>query len=185
MQALNQAYLKVKSLHTEALESVQLVETYRRFLKPEKVRIVLLAESHVYTHDHDRKIIIPPISDLPGYPTQYARFVYCLGYGGKSLTNSHLHPRRDGTPQFWKVLFSCINPTSVRDFKPILRQTTPRQRLQNKINLLKDLKAKGIWLVDASIPSVPGPDQWVQRSPQADCDHGAQYRDAERRNPFP
>lgn len=103
MQQLNETYCKVKRIlgeHTESLESVQLVETYRRFLKPEKVRIVLLAESHVFTHDADRKVPIPPIPDLPGYPAQYARFVYCLGYGEKDLTRSAIHPKRDGTPQF-------------------------------------------------------------------------------------
>jgi hypothetical protein len=41
---------------------------------------------------------------------------------------------------------SCLD-----DFRPVLAQADPRQRLRNKINLLKDLRAKGIWLVDASI----------------------------------
>lgn len=155
MQKLYEAYNKIKRIlgsDTETFESVQLVETYRRFLKPEKVRVVLLAESHVYTHDDDREIIIPPILELPGYPSQYARFVYCLGYGEKSLTKSNLHPRRDGTPQFWKILFSCDNPvSSISDFEPILGRTIHQQRLQNKIRLLKNLQEKGIWLVDASI----------------------------------
>ena len=65
--------------NAEPLESVRLVEAYRRYLQPETVRVVLLAESHVFTSDEDRRIAIPPIDDLPGYPTQYARFVYCLG----------------------------------------------------------------------------------------------------------
>lgn len=155
MQKLKETYLKMKQIlgsHAESLESVQLVESYRRYLKPERVKVVLLAESHVFTPDEDRQIIIPPITDLPGYPTQYARFVYCLGYGEKNLTNSQLHPKRDGTPQFWKIFFSCNNPiSSLQDFSPILGQTNPHQRLMNKIKLLKDLKAKGIWLVDASI----------------------------------
>jgi hypothetical protein len=155
MDKLNQAYFKIERIlgsHTEPLESVQLVERYRRFWKPANVRVVLLAESHVYTSDDDRKITIPPISGLQGYPTQYARFVYCLAYGERSLTNSAEHPKRDGTPQFWKIFFSCNNPISCgEDFTPVLGQTATHQRLHNKINLLKDLKARGIWLVDASI----------------------------------
>jgi hypothetical protein len=155
MQALNDAYWKIANIlgeDTEALESVQLVEKYRCFLKPEKVRVVLLAESHVFTSSDDRKIVIPPIPELPGYPTKYARFVYCLGYGERSLTNSPLHPKKDGTPQFWKILYSCRNPVSTTaDFAPILSKTAHCQRLQNKITLLKGLKANGIWLVDASI----------------------------------
>lgn len=155
MQALNDAYRKVVNIlgeDTEDIESVQLVETYRRFMKPEKVRVVLLAESHVFTTSNDRKIVIPPIAQLPGYPTEYARFVYCLGYGERKLTNSDLHPGRDGTPQFWKILFSCRNRiSSTADFAPILAKTAYCHRLKNKIKLLKELKDGGIWLVDASI----------------------------------
>jgi len=155
MQKLNETYFKIKSIlgeDTEPLESVQLVETYRRFLKPEKVRLILLAESHVFTHDKDRKVPILPISDLPDYPGRYARFVYCLGYGEKTLTGSELHPRRDGTPQFWKIFFSCCNTICSRaDFHPILSQTPTKQRIGNKIKILKQLKEQGVWLVDASI----------------------------------
>jgi hypothetical protein len=45
--------------NAEPLESVGLVETYRRYLKPDTVRVVLLAESHVFTSDEDRRIAIP------------------------------------------------------------------------------------------------------------------------------
>lgn len=135
----------------EPLESVQLVETYRRYLKPEKVRVLLLAESHVFTSDEDRQIIIPPHTDLPYYPTQYARFVYCLGYGEQILTQNQLYPKNTGTPPFWKIFFSCNNPiSSLKDFSTILGQTS-QQKVSNKIKLLKDLKEKGIWLVDTSI----------------------------------
>jgi hypothetical protein len=74
---------------------------------------------------------------------RYAGFVYCLGYGEKHLTNNQLYPKRDGTPQFWKTFFNCNNPaSSLHDFRPNLGQTSPRQRLQNKIKLLNDLKIK-------------------------------------------
>lgn len=143
--------------NAEPLESVRLVETYRRYLKPETVRIVLLAESHVFTSDEDRRIAVPPIDDLPGYPKQYARFEYCLGLGERDLTNDPHHPRRDGTPQFWKVLYACDNRIeSLEDFRPVQRGASFPQRLQNKIHLLKNLKAKGIWLVDASIVAIYG-----------------------------
>ena len=155
VRALNNAYLKIKGIlgaDTEALESVHLVEAYRRYLKPDNVKVLLLAESHVFTNDNDRKIAIPPLPELPGYPTCYARFVYCLGYGERRLTANLLHPARDGTPQFWKILFSCCNRVSASsDFAPILSHTPYHQRLQNKIALLKKLKENGVWLVDASI----------------------------------
>ena len=147
MPALDDAYQKIKKIlgdDTEPPESVQLVETYRRYFKPENVKVLLLAESHVFTGNNDRKIAVPAIPALPGYPTHYARFVYCLGYGEKNLTESPSHPPRDGTPQFWKIFFSCCNPVSASsDFAPILSRTPYPQRLHNKIALLKRLKEKG------------------------------------------
>lgn len=155
MKLLNETYGAIRDIlgdEIEPFESVELVETYRRYLKPNKVKIVLLAESHVFTEDLDRQITIPKIEELPGYPEQYAKFVYCLGYGERKFTKSALHPKRDGTPQFWKIFYSCNNHISPsQDFSPILGKTPPQQRLKNKINLLKELKSKGIWLVDTSI----------------------------------
>jgi hypothetical protein len=131
--------------NAEPLKSVRLVETYRRYLKPETVRVVLLAESHVFTSDEDRRIAIPPIDDLPGYPTQYARFVYCLGDDERDLTNDPHHPRHDGTLQLWKFLYACDNRIgNIEDFIPVQRGTPFPQRLQNKVHLLKNLRTKGI-----------------------------------------
>ncbi len=110
----------------EPYESVELVEQYRRFWKPDTVRIILLAESHVFTTESDRSIPLPTIAQLPEYPTEYAKFVYCLAYGERNLTGNKLHPKRDGTPQFWKIFFSCnSHVTDKNDFKPIL-SGTPR-----------------------------------------------------------
>lgn len=70
MELLRQAYRRLANIvgnDIESLESVELVEAYRRSFKPEKVRVVLLAESHVFTDDADRRIVIPPIPELPGY----------------------------------------------------------------------------------------------------------------------
>jgi hypothetical protein len=169
---LEETYYKINNIlgnNAEPLESVRLVEAYRRYLKPETVRVVLLAESHVFTSNEDRRIAIPPIDDLPGYPTQYARFVYCLGNGERDLTNDPHHPRRDGTPQFWKVLYACDNRVeNLEDFRPVLRETPLPQRLQNKIHLLKNLRAKGVWLVDASIVAVYGDGVNVSRRSRTD-----------------
>ena len=155
MEKLREAYARIRIIlrdNTEPLDSVELVEKYRQYFKPEKVRVLLLAESHVFTHDSERQIHIPAIPGLAGYPEQYARFVYCLAYGEKQLTNSTDHPKRDGTPQFWKIFFSCCNPiSSTDDFYPILGKTPARQRVRNKIDILKRMKKQGIWLVDASI----------------------------------
>ncbi|WP_319419325.1 hypothetical protein [Pleurocapsa sp. FMAR1] len=138
----------------EPFESVELVEQYRQFWRPDNVRVVILAESHVFTSDDDRKYRIREIDGLSGCPTQYARFVYCLAYGENSLTEGSSHPcKRDGTPQFWKIFFSCENEISSREsFAPILKRNNPiDQRIRNKVELLQSLQAHGVWLVDVSI----------------------------------
>lgn len=140
---------------TEPFESVALVEKYRQYWRPEKTRVILLAESHVFTTQSDMSVPLPDIEDLPEYPKKYAKFVYCLGYGEPKLTNSLSHPKRDGTWQFWKILYSCDNHVSTNDdFRPILKATPYRERLYNKIEILKSLRYKGIWLVDASIAAL-------------------------------
>ena len=58
---LEETYYEINRIlvnSVEPLEPVRLVETYRRYLKPESVRVVLLAESHVFTSDEDRRIRI-------------------------------------------------------------------------------------------------------------------------------
>jgi hypothetical protein len=79
--------------------------------------------------------------------------VYCLAYGENSLTQGQTHPAVDGTPQFWKLFYSCVNdPTVDVPFAPVLKsRSTTEQRIRNKINLLKELKKCGVWLVDTSI----------------------------------
>ncbi len=157
MKKLRSCYEKLRPIigkDIEPYESVELVEKYRQYWKPNRVRVLLLAESHVFTTDKDRTIKIPDIPGLRGYPKEYAKFVYCLGYGEKDLTEGNSHPKKDGTPQFWKIFYSCDhNIKGNKDFDPILLSKTKddKQRLKNKINLLKSLKEKGVWLVDASI----------------------------------
>ena len=139
----------------EPFESIKLVEEYRQYFKPTKVKVLLLAESHVFTSSEDINIGFPAISGLNGYPNKYAKFVYCLAYGEPSLTQSVNHPNRDGTPQFWKIFYSCTNKIqNQEDFAPILRRTPTQARIQNKINVLLSLKENGVWLVDTSIAAL-------------------------------
>ena len=54
---LEETYTEINKIlgnNAEPLESVHLVEAYRRYLKPDTVRVVLLAESHVFTSNEDR-----------------------------------------------------------------------------------------------------------------------------------
>jgi hypothetical protein len=147
----------------EPFESVSLVEEYRQCLKPNEkdIKIILLAESHVLTNSSEIQISIKRTLEeltISDYPKQYVKFVYCLAYGERYLTQDSLHPERDGTPQYWELFYSCNNTSisslkNLEEFAPILSTRTKNNeiRLLNKIELLKDLLEKGIWLVDASI----------------------------------
>jgi hypothetical protein len=151
------AYHELKEImggNTEPFDSVRLVQEYREYWKPDKVKTILLAESHVFTSDEERSIKTKHLGGLPGYPSQYARFVYCLAYGEKSLKQGDASTKRDdGTPQFWKLFYACNNRIKgLEDFYPVRKKKTSDDgRIQAKIGLLEELKRKGVWLVDTSI----------------------------------
>lgn len=151
---LKSTYEEIQKIfkNIESFESVKLVEEYRQYWKPEKVKTILLAESHVFTDENDMNIQLKNINMLKDYPKQYSKFVYCLGYGEKNLTQDASHPKRDGTPQFWKIFYSCINNIESNEcFEPIQSSTPFEYRLKHKINILQKMKDQGIWLVDTSI----------------------------------
>jgi hypothetical protein len=155
MNKLQDCYEMIHHLigeHIEPYDSVKLVDEYRQYWKPDKTKVILLAESHVRTTHVDMKIKIPQIQYLEKYPNKYVKFVYCLAYGEKELTKNEKHPKRDGTPQFWKVFYSCLHCVSKHDNFISLQKSTPfEERLKNKINVLRTMKSKGIWLIDTSI----------------------------------
>jgi hypothetical protein len=142
----------------DTLEVVEAVEGYRKLWKPDKVRVVLLAESHVHTNRNDFEQSWS-YGSPPALEGRFVRFVYCLAYGERRLADL---PSNRGTWQFWKIFYSCLNRVSENsDFAPILRRWTPNleTRMNNKIRLLNHLKREGVWLVDASILAINGLDQ--------------------------
>ena len=165
--AIENTYALIKNrcplTKVDSLGVVKEVEEYRQFWKPDQTKVVLLAESHVYTDEEDfarqcNQSFIQRI--LPFYPTRFVRFVYCLGYGEDSLLNGVSKGRvNTGTPQFWKIFCSCVavNPDNPGYYK-ILKTGTPSfaERLQNKVSVLRQMKEKGIWLLDSSIVGLYG-----------------------------
>ena len=160
MNKLQNCYKKIEAIFNsdiEEFDSVELVDKYRQYWKPETIKTILLAESHVFTTEEHRKIKLKSVAlekqfGLINYPADYAKFVYCLAYGEKNLTNNSDHSMRDGTPQFWKIFYSCVNfITKNQDFQPIQSKTPYSTRIKNKIEILKKMREKGIWLVDTSI----------------------------------
>ena len=68
----------------DSFEVVKEVDRYRDFWKPQKPRIILLAESHVHTCDEDfaHRWSYP---DDGTYHGNLVRFVYCLANGERDL----------------------------------------------------------------------------------------------------
>lgn len=163
-QALSACYSTVANiigLNSEPLSVIQRVEKHRRYWRPAKTRVILLAESHVYTEASELAHALRPSLDVPpDLPKGFVRLVYCLGYGENGLLDAPIAgTRNSGTPQFWKIFASCLKPVASNDdFAGILASRTLQpDRLVNKLALLYYLKARGIWLVDASIAALYAP----------------------------
>jgi len=85
-----------------------------------------------------------------------------LGYGEDDLlTRARTDRRNVGTSDFWKVFSSCVaeNEDDL-GFDKILKTRTRSftVRLHNKVNVLQEMREKGIWLLDASIIGLYGSD---------------------------
>ena len=147
----------------EPPEVLRAVERHRQFWRPTITRVVLLAESHVYTAASELDHQLRAVAGLPeNLPRGFVRLVYALGYGEDSLLNLPIpSPPNRGTPQFWKVFQSCVTPAGREvDCSPIQVSRTPsaHSRLAAKLRLLALLRERGVWLVDASVAAlyVPG-----------------------------
>jgi hypothetical protein len=147
MTALQSTYDKIIQEHSnltfESYPVVKLVNDYRLYWKPQRVKTILFAESHVYTNELETAI--KHTINLPDYPTSYVRFVYNLAYG-QSDTLPESVPNNGGTPQFWK-LFNDIAGNRFR----VVNNQNPKDKLEQKIQLLQFLKDNGLWLLDCSI----------------------------------
>ena len=146
----------------DSLEVVKQVEEYRQFWKPKnRVNVLLLAESHVFTDKQDYgvkckrsildRIMLP---ENPNYPVSFVKFVYCLGYGEDELLIREIDSNKRGTPDFWKIFSSCVGEYDTDVLKMGTSEKTPEnleKRLRNKVNALRKMKERGVWLLDASI----------------------------------
>jgi len=95
----------------EPFEVIERADEHREYWRPPHVRLVLLAESHVYTQAAELDHFLRPDPLLPpDLPKGYVRLVYALGYGEDRLLDRPIEgPRNSGTPQYLKLFFSCLN----------------------------------------------------------------------------
>lgn len=143
----------------EPLTVLERAEAHRVFWRPERPRVVLLAESHVLTQSVELESELRPIPGIPdGLPRGFVRLVYSLGYGENDLLTAPLsEPPNNGTPQFWKIFQNCVRSPAVRANHAVLQRTgnpDPRVRVCEKLKVLAQLRERGVWLVDASIAAL-------------------------------
>lgn len=100
-------------------------------------------------------------------PRGFVSLVYCLSYGeNESLSGGEVVDNTNkGTPQFWTLFAACSrgidhvaetvakNSSSSPFASDLLKggNLTVEERLKSKLEVLEDLRSRGIWLLDASI----------------------------------
>jgi hypothetical protein len=137
----------------EPFEVAEEVERLRLVWRPSKVRIVVLAESHIWTSLDELKNCVraPEGNESKFIPSKFVRFVYCLGYGERSLLAQRIAPSAS-TRQYWTLLHDTL-----REPTTICWPHNPQERIAKKLCLLCELKDAGVWLVDASVTALYKP----------------------------
>ena len=148
-------------LDPESEVYLQAVRDWRNYWRPEKVRCLLIAESHVHEEQDDTQVQVIPLHQfgLLDHPISFCRLIYCLGYGESDLLTRPARTNHRGTLQFWDIFGALAFCTSHSHAgQPRKGDSDLDERIGWKIDTLKRLKRRGIWLVDAC-PSglyVPG-----------------------------
>jgi len=112
------------------------------------LRLLILSESHVWTREAELAATVPlEVFGHPAVPTEFARLVYCLGYGERNLVQGRVQGNF-GSPQVWKLLAAGLDPDLGSQ---VVERTEPDllRRMSAKLQLLERLKARGVWLLDA------------------------------------
>lgn len=123
------------------------VEEWRLAWRPKRVKVLLVAESHVAEADGDAavRVRLPgPLTERRKLPDSYVRLVYCLGYGLAALCQPRPAARTNGTPEFWEI-FGRIAVGQSR-----CEHHSPAKRLAWRVDVLERLQQRGIWLEDAA-----------------------------------
>src|SRR6266404_4858002 len=130
----------------EPLDVLERVEEHRQYWRPDKMRVLLLAESHVYTTAGElERSLGPELAVPPGLPGGYVRLVYSLGYGENEFLDGAVS-KNNGTPQFWSIFNSCVTGVDGRlgSGSPLKAFTPdPALRLRAKLGVLSALRERG------------------------------------------
>jgi hypothetical protein len=159
MMGLELAYARARDiigseLPEECLDVAQEVERLRLAWRPKRVRVVLLAESHVWTSREETR---SRVTQSDGVETSFARFVYCIGYGEPQVVTPVVTPnKRAAVAQYWRLFHDTVYEPTLDSHIRLLKKGEARsqQRMRNKLDLLNKMREAGVWLVDASVTAL-------------------------------
>jgi hypothetical protein len=141
-------------LEAEPADYIAQVDAWRAAWRPARVRVLLVAESHVGPRPGDDRVRVEVPGASQGLPPGFCRLVYCLGYGENGLCVPSAEENAS-TWQYWDI-FSAL--ADGLDAKPVRKAgTTLDQRVRSKLDSLRRLQERGIWLVDASVMALYAP----------------------------
>lgn len=157
VQAAGAKLLAQAGLEAEPPGVALAVEKHRWAWRPDSVRVVLIAESHIYTSKSDFALTVlkdrlPP--EAQHAPSEFVRIIYCLGYGEPQLLSGKTERRNAGTRQFWN-LFGRLAATGQQPHTS--KGASLDRRLQWKVDTLSKLQQKGVWVLDASSHAMYAP----------------------------
>ena len=143
----------------ESVEIAIEVERHRWHWKPEQPKLILLAESHVFTTAQDLNFstdeakvrsFLRPNASLP--PDSFVRLVYCLAYGeSELLSRQRPHISNPGTLSYWDI----FGRVAFRSPQPRREDGAEfKDRMRWKVDTLRALYKMGIWLLDASVHAI-------------------------------
>jgi len=120
------------------------VQEWRQAWRPSRVRVLLIAESHVAEApgDDEVSVRVPRQAYPEALPTGFVRLVYCPGYGNNAVCSAAPPYGNPGTPQFWNIL---------ERLAAIFDVELPTDLTSRQVAVLAALRERGIWLVDASV----------------------------------
>mmetsp|Transcript_26188 Transcript_26188/g.56211 ORF Transcript_26188/g.56211 Transcript_26188/m.56211 type:complete len:1361 (-) Transcript_26188:477-4559(-) len=175
---LRNAHAAIRSLlpkgDCEDWEVIELARRYYNHWRPKETKILILAESHAFTPSerafHGPGLDEGMLQNKYFGPRGFISLVYCLAYGeNESLTGQVNDKTNKGTPQFWTLFAACARGV---EYSATTKATNSKkssfsspfaadllkggglpveERLKAKLEVLEDLRRRGIWLLDASI----------------------------------
>jgi len=142
----------------DSREYLNEVARWRDLWKPEPIRFLLVAESHVAEHPDDHKVLVETSGEDTSFlrsvlPKSYVRLVYCLGYGDDSICRPK--PAINKPTEFWKIFEALAEGDSLVESTPAAASLCEKHA-----RVLEVLRRRGIWLVDASVIPLYYPGGW-------------------------